>query len=348
MEGVVLDGVGKSFDGAWACSHVDLSIRKGEFFTLLGPSGCGKTTLLRLVAGFITPQSGAVHIDGQDMTHTPPEKRRVGMVFQNYSLFPYLSVRQNIEYGLAVQKKTARERREIASLYMDMVGLAGFGERRVTDLSGGEQQRVALARSLAVEPDVLLLDEPLSNLDARLRDRMRVEIKSLQKRLGITTIFVTHDQTEALTLSDRIAVLDRGRVVQVGTPQEVYNSPRSVFVARFVGDTNLFQVELVDGRARLEDGLELRVPDASGGGRHLSIRPQDISLSKEAVHEPNSFRGRLVERQLHGVWIDSIVRVGETVFRVAELNSVSRGTDLLPGDEVWATLPENALRLLED
>ncbi|WP_027182901.1 ABC transporter ATP-binding protein [Desulfovibrio inopinatus] len=348
MGAVVLEGVGVSFDGIWACSQVDLSIRKGEFFTFLGPSGCGKTTLLRLIAGFITPQSGVVFIDNKNMTQLPPEKRKVGMVFQNYSLFPHLTVRQNIEYGLVIQKKASQERRETVSLYMDMVGLSEFGNRRVTELSGGEQQRVALARSLAVEPDVLLLDEPLSNLDARLRDKMRIEIKSLQKRLGITTIFVTHDQTEALTLSDRIAIFNKGRVVQVGTPQEVYNTPRNVFVARFVGDTNLLKVERKSEQVYLDDGTELHVPDTAGSGSYLSIRPQNIQISKEATHGPNTFRGQLVERQLNGVWIDSIVRMGDTVLRVAELNTIEQGTDLQLDDTVWITLSANALKLLDD
>lgn len=348
MGAVELQAVEKSFEGVRACARIDLSIQKGEFFTFLGPSGCGKTTLLRLIAGFIAPQSGAVFIDEQDMTHLPPEKRKVGMVFQNYSLFPYLNVYQNIEYGLSIQKKSKRQRREIVLRYMDMVGLGGYDERRVTELSGGEQQRVALARSLAVEPSVLLLDEPLSNLDARLRDRMRAEIKSLQQRLGITTIFVTHDQTEALTLSDRIAVFHEGRVVQVGTPQEVYNAPQNVFVATFVGDTNLFEVSARNGKARVGDGMELLVPETAGKGRYLSIRPQNIVISTEPAQAPNTFQGRLAERQLNGVWIDSIVDVGGTLFRVAELNTVSPAPAPQPGDVVWMTLAEQGVRLLDD
>ncbi|QJT07991.1 ABC transporter ATP-binding protein [Oceanidesulfovibrio marinus] len=348
MEGVVLEGVGVSYDGVWACKDIHLGIRKGEFFTFLGPSGCGKTTLLRLIAGFITPQSGAVFLDGKDITHLAPEKRKVGMVFQNYSLFPFLTVYQNIEYGVAIQNKTPRERKETVALYMDMVGLAGFGGRKVTELSGGEQQRVALARSLAVEPSVLLLDEPLSNLDARLRDAMRGEIKSLQKRLGITTIFVTHDQTEALTLSDRVAVFNKGRVEQIGTPLEIYNAPRNVFVAGFVGDTNLFRVTTDNDRARLAHGIELRMPGAARGQGHLSIRPQDIELSSSPVDAPNTLQGQLAGRQLNGVWIDLIVHVGEFVFRVAQLNTAARKSEPQPGEPVWMTLPEKALRLLED
>ena len=347
MGSVVLGGVEKTFDSVKACSQIDLSIRKGEFFTFLGPSGCGKTTLLRLIAGLITPQSGAVFIGGNDVTHLPPEKRKVGMVFQNYSLFPYLTVRQNIEYGLDIQKKSAAEKKKITDYYMDMVGLSGFGERGVNELSGGEQQRVALARSLAVEPEVLLLDEPLSNLDARLRDKMRSEIKSLQKRLGITTIFVTHDQTEALTLSDRIAVFNKGSVVQVGTPQDIYDNPENVFVASFVGDTNLFEVAVSTGVASLEGGMELKLSASCGTGNLLSVRPQNIKLSAQAVNDPNTFEGRLIERQLNGVWIDSVVQLGEKVLQVAELNSVDLSTQLQPGDTVWVTFPESGLRLLD-
>ncbi|WP_419783531.1 ABC transporter ATP-binding protein [Maridesulfovibrio sp.] len=344
---VVLEGVEKTFDSVKACSQIDLSIRKGEFFTFLGPSGCGKTTLLRLIAGLVTPQSGAVFIGGTDVTHLPPEKRKVGMVFQNYSLFPYLTVRQNIEYGLNILKKSASEKQQITDHYMEMVGLSGFGGRSVAELSGGEQQRVALARSLAVEPEVLLLDEPLSNLDARLRDKMRSEIKSLQKRLGITTIFVTHDQTEALTLSDRIAVFNEGSVVQVGTPQEIYNDPENVFVASFVGDTNLFEVAVCTGVACLEDGTKFKLPASAGSGNILSVRPQNIKLSKSVVHEPNTFEGMLIERQLNGVWIDSVVQVDENSLQVAELNSVDSQTLLEPGDTVWVTFPESGFRLLE-
>ena len=348
MDSIVLKNVGKSFDGVRACSQINLSIQKGEFFTFLGPSGCGKTTLLRLIAGFITPQSGAIFLDGNNITHLAPEKRKVGMVFQNYALFPYLTVYQNIEYGLTIQKKTASERKKIVSLYMEMVGLTGFGDRKVTELSGGEQQRVALARSLAVEPSVLLLDEPLSNLDARLRDKMRAEIKSLQKRLNITTIFVTHDQTEALTLSDRIAVFKAGRIMQVGTPQELYNAPQNSFVAGFIGDTNLFSGTIAGGRICLDSELELSIQNNATGTCYFSIRPQNIQLSKVHTDACNTFQGQLIERQLNGMWIDSVVHVGNLVLRVAELNTVNLDTGLNAGDSVWITMPEKAIMVLND
>jgi len=344
---VVLREVEKSFDGTPACSGVNLSIEQGEFFTFLGPSGCGKTTLLRLIAGFISPQSGAIFLDGRDITHLPPEKRGVGMVFQNYALFPYLTVRQNIEYGLSIQKKPVGTIRETAARYMDMVGLSGFDDRRIHELSGGEQQRVALARSLAVEPRVLLLDEPLSNLDARLRDKMRVELKTLQKRLGVTTIFVTHDQTEALTLSDRIAVFDRGRIAQTGTPKEIYDAPESVFVAGFIGDANLFEAELRDGKAVLPGGLKIRLGQSGGSGNHVSIRPQDIVLSTEPHESPNCFKGRIVEQQLNGVLIEYAVKAGETVFRAAALNAAGKTPDLRVNDAVYVSIPEESVRVLD-
>ncbi len=347
MGAVDLKEVEKSFDGAVACSKINLSIEQGEFFTFLGPSGCGKTTLLRLIAGFVTPDSGAVFLDGKNITHIPPEKRNVGMVFQNYSLFPYMSVSRNIEYGLKIQKKSKKQRREKIARYIEMVSLAGFDDRNVAELSGGEQQRVALARSLAVEPSVLLLDEPLSNLDARLRDKMRHEIKSLQKKLGITTIFVTHDQTEALTLSDRIAVFKAGHVMQVGTPQEVYDAPCNSFVAGFVGETNLFSVMVEGETARLDGGLELQISESESGRKHISIRPQHILLSDTPIVAPNTVQGTLMERQLNGVWIESLVQVENIIIRTAELNTIGKKI-MRSGSIVWVTLPKQAIRLLDD
>ena len=228
-----------------------------------------------------------------------------------------------------------------------MVSLAGFDDRNVAELSGGEQQRVALARSLAVEPSVLLLDEPLSNLDARLRDKMRHEIKSLQKKLGITTIFVTHDQTEALTLSDRIAVFKAGHVMQVGTPQEVYDAPCNSFVAGFVGETNLFSVMVEGETARLDGGLELQISESESGRKHISIRPQHILLSDTPIVAPNTVQGTLMERQLNGVWIESLVQVENIIIRTAELNTIGKKI-MRSGSIVWVTLPKQAIRLLDD
>ncbi|MCJ2164312.1 MULTISPECIES: ABC transporter ATP-binding protein [unclassified Pseudodesulfovibrio] len=348
MGEVVIKGVERSFGDTVACSGIDLDIAKGEFFTFLGPSGCGKTTILRLIAGFITPQSGSIFLGGRDITRLAPEKRKVGMVFQNYALFPYMTVHENIEYGLKIQKKSPEEIRGSVARHMDMVGLTGFGQRRISELSGGEQQRVALARSLAVEPRVLLLDEPMSNLDARLRDRMRVELKNLQRKLGITTVFVTHDQTEALTLSDRIAVFDKGRIVQVGTPEEIYGKPKNAFVAKFIGDTNLLETRWKDGRATVADGLDIQVNGQYGKGKYLSIRPQDISLTKEPAASANCLEGRLADRQLNGVWINYVVQVKDITLRVAALNTMGRNIDCREGNTVFASFPEQCVTVLDE
>jgi ABC-type Fe3+/spermidine/putrescine transport system ATPase subunit len=289
---------------------------------------------LRLIAGFIRPDNGSIFLDGKDITHVPAEKRQVGMVFQNYALFPFLSVYRNIEYGLAIRKRPAKQVKATIAHYMDMIGLKGYDNRAISELSGGEQQRVALARSLAIEPRVLLLDEPLSNLDARLRDKMRQEIKSLQRNLGITTIFVTHDQTEALTLSDRIAVFNKGRVVQVGRPQDVYAKPATSFVAGFIGDTNLFEASFNCREA----------PD----GRYISIRPQDITLSTGPLDGPNVFEGRIEEYQLNGVWVDYMVKVNGTALRAAALNSVLQRQEFRRGDTVFLSIPEEGVTVLSE
>jgi ABC-type Fe3+/spermidine/putrescine transport system ATPase subunit len=351
MDEVVLRGVTRAFGSTTACADVDLAVSRGELFTFLGPSGCGKTTILRLIAGFLTPQSGVILLGGRDITRLPPEKREVGMVFQNYALFPYLTVARNVEYGLRVRGQAKAKIRATVDRYLDMVGLAGFGGRRIDELSGGEQQRVALARSLAVEPRVLLLDEPLSNLDARLRDRTREELGNLQRELGITTIFVTHDQNEALTLSDRIAVFDRGRVVQTGTPAEIYGRPRNGFVAGFVGDTNLIEAAWRDGLAVAPGGQAIRAEN-SGPGRYVAIRPQDVRLSPpDAPASPgddNVFTGRVTDVQLNGVWIDYLVRAGGMGLRAAALNTASGGFAPRPGDAVRVAFAARAAMVLAE
>ena len=346
MAGLVLENVEKSFDGVAACSEVDLTVDTGEFFTLLGPSGCGKTTILRLIAGFISPDRGSIFLDGNDITRIPTEKRKVGMVFQNYALFPYLNVYQNIEYGLAIQKLPAGQIKATIAHYMEMTGLKGLEHRGVSELSGGEQQRVALARSLAIKPRVLLLDEPLSNLDARLRDKMRQEIKSLQRSLGITTIFVTHDQTEALTLSDRIAVLNRGNVVQAGGPEEVYANPATSFVAGFVGEANLFEASFNNREARIGPDISIRLSKAAPDARFISIRPQDIALSAGPLEGPNVFQASLEEVQLNGVWVDYRLDVNGTTLKAAGLNSVRQGRAFRRGDRVFLSIPAEAVTVL--
>jgi ABC-type Fe3+/spermidine/putrescine transport system ATPase subunit len=324
-----------------------LAVNGGEFFTFLGPSGCGKTTILRLIAGFIKPDHGSIHLGGKEITHLAPEKRNVGMVFQNYALFPFLSVFDNIAYGLKILKKTEKEIKKIVREYIELIGLTGFETRSISELSGGEQQRVALARSLVIEPSVLLLDEPLSNLDARLRDKMRVEIKSLQKKLGITTIFVTHDQTEALTMSDTIAVFDQGRIAQVGTPDSVYNDPNSAFVAKFIGDTNLFEAKIHGGRAVISADLAFQLDSRTKQGKYVSIRPQDVALSEADPGLPNAFRARLEEIQVNGMWSDYIVSVNGHSFRATALNRTENRLPCRLGEDLFISFGESSIKVLD-
>jgi thiamine transport system ATP-binding protein len=284
-DGVELDGVTVRYGDVTALADVSLSVDQGEFFTLVGPSGCGKTTTLRAIAGFEQPSAGTVRIGGVDVAGRPPEDRDVGVVFQSYALFPHMSVRENVAYGLRFRDPpggVAREDR-VAEL-LDLVDMAGMGDRDPTELSGGQQQRIALARALAPGPEVLLLDEPLSALDARLRERLRVTVRSIQQDLGITTVYVTHDQTEALAISDRVAVVNDGRVEQVGTPEAVYREPASRFVAEFVGDNNLF-----DGEVTATDPPGVAVGDATvplppgasvvaGESATVAVRPEHVRL----------------------------------------------------------------------
>ena len=347
MGAVALRNVKKSFDGKVACAGIDLTVKKGEFFTFLGPSGCGKTTILRLIAGFIKPDSGTIHLGNREITHLEPEKRNVGMVFQNYALFPFLSVYENIAYGLRIQKRPEKQIKQTVQDSIALMGLTGFETRTISELSGGEQQRVALARPLVVEPSVLLLDEPLSNLDARLRDKMRLEVKFLQTKLGITTIFVTHDQTEALTMSDTIAVFDQGRIVQVGTPNAIYADPNSAFVAKFIGDTNLFEADITDGTAVVSNRLTFHLNSRSKHGKYISIRPQDIDLSNTDPNLANTFRARLEQSQLNGIWIDHIVEVSGLRFRATTLNTAENHVAYQPGEALFISCPESSIKVLD-
>ncbi|SEL01232.1 ABC transporter ATP-binding protein [Haloferax larsenii] len=264
-----LDGVSKRYGTATALEDVSLSVEDGEFFTLVGPSGCGKTTTLRCIAGFESPTEGAVRFDDDSMVGVPPEERGVGVVFQNYALFPHMSVGENVAYGLRfVDPPGGVSKDARVSELLDLVDLSGFEDRDPDSLSGGQQQRVALARALAPGPDLLLLDEPMSALDARLRERLRRQVKRIQSELGVTTVYVTHDQSEALAVSDRVAVLNRGRVEQVGVPRDVYRRPRTRFVAEFVGENNVFdgvvKRGLTDRQASLVE-VESR-PETEGVG----------------------------------------------------------------------------------
>jgi iron(III) transport system ATP-binding protein len=297
-----LEKIGKRYGDVWAARGVDLAIERGEFFTLLGPSGCGKTTLLRMIAGFIAPDEGAVFLDDRLVNQVPPWRRDIGMVFQNYALWPHMTVFENVAFGLRERKIP---RSEIASRVADAlgrVGLAATEKRRPSQLSGGQQQRVALARTLVIQPRALLLDEPLSNLDAKLRAEMRIELLKLQRDLGITTVYVTHDQEEALALSTRIAVMDAGKVVQEGRPREIYENPRSRFVAQFVGQSNLFFgaiKQAADGfvEVETEEGLKIKttaprinVESVVAGKITLYIRPETMNVLPVGGAPPDSNR----------------------------------------------------------
>jgi thiamine transport system ATP-binding protein len=286
--GVELDGVTVAFGDVTAVDDVSLTVERGDFFTLVGPSGCGKTTTLRTVAGLETPTSGTVRIGGEDVTGQPPEDRPTGIVFQNYALFAHMTVRENVGYGLRFSDPPGDGgRSERVDEMLELVDLAGMADRDPTALSGGQQQRVALARALAPGPEVLLLDEPLSALDARLRERLRVQVREIQRELDITTVYVTHDQAEALAISDRVAVVDDGRIQQVDRPEVVYREPETRFVAEFVGDNNVFDGEvtgLEPPTARV-DGVEMPLPDdavvSEGQQVTLSVRPEDVLVDPD-------------------------------------------------------------------
>jgi putative spermidine/putrescine transport system ATP-binding protein len=336
-----LENLSKDYGvGDPAVDRLDLAIGRGEFMALLGPSGCGKTTTLRMVAGLVEPTAGRILLDGDDLTSKPTHRRNIGMVFQNYALFPHMSVAANVAFGLEMRGVAAGEIRGRVAEALALVRLSGYEERRPKALSGGQQQRVALARALVIRPDLLLLDEPLSNLDAKLREEMRGEIREIQRRLGITTVFVTHDQTEALALSDRIAVMEKGRLAQLGTPEEIYERPASPFVARFVGRINaLAAVAGADGRLRV-DGAG--VPAASrlpeGARATVMVRPQHVQL------RPGG--GGLAGRITGLTYVGDIVQVavaGAGFAVVAERGTADpswRG--LAPGAEVGVGWPEAA------
>ncbi|MFI5015702.1 MAG: ABC transporter ATP-binding protein [Hyphomicrobiales bacterium] len=298
MARVVLQHLSKRYGDSFAVKDLSLDIPQGEFLVLLGPSGCGKTTTLRMIAGFVEPSAGSVALGGRDVTTLPPWKRNTGLVFQSYALFPHLTVEENVAFGLEMRKMSGNETRARVEETLRLVRLDGFGERLPRQLSGGQQQRVALARALAFRPDVLLLDEPLSNLDAKLREEVRVEIRELQQKLGITTVMVTHDQDEALSMADRLVVMAQGEVQQVGTQRDLYERPAGRFVASFVGRSNFLDgVAKADPTARgngafvSAGGLRIACTDQAAGKGTLAIRPEAVSIGAEAAHLDNCFEG---------------------------------------------------------
>jgi putative spermidine/putrescine transport system ATP-binding protein len=314
-----LTGVQKTFGPTVAVQNFDLQAERGEFVSFLGPSGCGKTTTLRMIAGFERPTAGTITVDGKDITHTSPNQRNVGMVFQSYALFPNMTVAGNIGFGLKVRKRPKADIARKVSELLDLIHLEGRGDRYPWQLSGGQQQRVALARALAIEPQVLLLDEPLSALDAKIRIVLRKEIRAIQRQLGITTVYVTHDQEEALSLSDRVVVMSDGRIEQIGTPSEIYNFPSTAFVASFVGTLNLVTAGVIDaGSGRLSvEGQEVRTSKAvtdvpADRLVTLALRPEGIALG-EGGPGSNQLRGTVEDINFLGSIVRIRLRLRESV-----------------------------------
>jgi iron(III) transport system ATP-binding protein len=331
--GVSIENVNVYFGNNHVLKDVALEIEPGEFFTFLGPSGCGKTTLLRLIAGFGKAQSGCIRIGQEDVTGLPPWKRNVGMVFQSYALWPHLTVRRNVAFGLEERRLSRPEIRRRVDAALELVGLLALGERRPSQLSGGQQQRVALARTIVVEPQVLLLDEPLSNLDAKLRIQMRQELLELQRKLALTTIFVTHDQEEANTTADRIAVMEAGVIQQVGTPAELYDNPTNRFVANFLGTANVIDGSLSTKKGhivfRSGSGIEIPLKPAqlhavkgNGAREHcIMFRPQSVTIQSAGEKRQRggvTIKGLVQHREFLGSMIRYAVSAGENVILVED------------------------------
>jgi spermidine/putrescine transport system ATP-binding protein len=355
---VDIEGVYKSFDDFLVLNNINLTIKKGEFFSLLGPSGCGKTTLLRIIAGFEFPDMGTVGIEGRDVLSLPPNSRPVNTIFQNYALFPHLSVFENVAFSLRLKRVSGAEIASRVGDYLRLVQLEGHAHKRPNQLSGGQKQRVAIARALINEPRVLLLDEPLSALDAKLRQHMLIELDQIHDKIGITFIYVTHDQQEALSVSDRIAVMNQGRVLQVGTPHDIYESPAADFVACFIGETNLFDGTVVSAAVLPgEDAIylvELDIPELNrvkvttvdkvevGDRVSFTIRPEKVKISGERPatkrDDINLFRGVVDEPVYSGFLTKFYVKVRDgVVLRVIKqhANYSDEGPDIVWKDEVY-------------
>jgi len=348
-----LTNVRKSFAQSTAVENFNLEVERGEFISFLGPSGCGKTTTLRMIAGFETPTSGTIKVNGVDVTNTPPNKRHVGMVFQSYALFPNMTVAGNVGFGLKVARQPENAIKERVAEMLRIVHLSDFGNRYPYQMSGGQQQRVALARALAIQPQVLLLDEPLSALDAKIRISLRNEIRTIQRQLGITTIYVTHDQEEALSLSDRVVVMSNGRVEQIGTPFEIYNFPTTRFVASFVGTLNVLSADVADaasGRLRV-DGQDIVAAKpiattSSGKPVSVALRPEVITLHGNGANG-NHLSGTVDDVMFLGPTMRVRVRLRDQFLQFDEFNNPQLAPPQ-PGQQVTVSFPPEACLLLAD
>lgn len=347
MTTITIRGLTKRYEGGLAVDNLDLEVADGELVSLLGPSGCGKTTTLRAIAGFVEPDSGVILFDGQDMTGLAPEQRDIGMVFQSYALFPHMTVEQNLRFGLEMRAVSKSEMALRVDSVLQTVQLRGMENRYPRQLSGGQQQRVALARGLVIEPRVLLLDEPLANLDAKLREEMRFFIRSLQKRIGITTVYVTHDQAEAMVMSDRIVVMSKGRISQLGSATDIYARPASREVADFVGLSNFIDGTIKEGGGNGAYVMKTPLGDiqcrsdatvAAGASAVIIVRPESISISKDKIAngDANCCRGRVLDRFYLGNLAGyRIACASDTVLQVQE----DAWHECMVGDDVWCSFP---------
>ena len=325
---IALRDIAVSFDGEPVLKKLNLSIRDGEFVTLLGPSGCGKTTTLRIIGGFVKPDSGDVFFGGKKITGLPPHKREVNTIFQKYALFPHLDVYENVAFGMRIHKKSEAQIRETVREMLAMVNLSGFARRNVNQLSGGQQQRVAIARALANDPKVLLLDEPLGALDLKLRKDMQVELKKIQQRTGITFVFVTHDQEEALSMSDTVVVMDKGEIQQIGTPQDIYNEPQNAFVADFIGESNILDGVMIEDYAAEFAGKKFRCLDKGFAPMEpvdVVIRPEDIDVT---TPEKGDISGRVVSVNFKGVHYEIIVDVNGFKWMIQSTDYQEAGAEI--------------------
>lgn len=352
MARLELHGLSKRYGEVHAVRGVDLTVDQGEMVVLLGPSGCGKTTTLRMIAGFVEATAGRIVLGDTDVTRLPPHRRNTGMVFQGYALFPHLTAAENVAFGLEMRKVGPAERERRVGEALRLVRLGDLAHRLPRQLSGGQQQRVALARALVIEPDVLLLDEPLSNLDAKLRQEVRVEIRQLQRRLGITTVMVTHDQDEALTVADRLVVMSHGEVQQVGRQRDLYERPRNRFVAGFLGRTNFLTGRMEAGGVfRTAGGLAVQCGKAPGSGRHLlAVRPERIAIDRAPVASANSHAGTVEFVSYLGALSEYQVRLrtGETVTVQSANRATGDGDEIQLGQAVHVGWPAEACQLLID
>ena len=351
MFDVEINKLTKKFDDNVAVNGIDFKINSGEFFSILGPSGCGKTTTLRMIAGFVMPTQGEIFIGSNDITFQAPEKRNIGFVFQNYAIFPHMNVFENISFGLKMRNIDQKAINERVKIALDQVNLIGYETRYQRELSGGEQQRVALARVLVTEPQILLLDEPLSALDKKLREEMKIWIKELQKKLKITTVYVTHDQSEALTMSDRIAIMNKGNISQIGTPDDIYEKPKNTFVADFIGTSNFINLKLLnttDGKSKVSfSDIEFEIQDNFADNYKCILRPEHLLINPINNDDLIIVNAKIKIISYQGSLIKYIVEVNDQTL-TAEFSNSMNVNRLNEGDNISIGFNPKSLVIIKD